>query len=236
MKIENISIGIVCGGFSNEREISLRGAKSIHQALISKNINSRLIDIKDKNEMHDEKVYQGIDFALVMIHGKGGEDGEVQEFLTSLNIKFSGSDIVGLKNSYDKVLTKQIWSDNKINTPQYVSEICDWSDLPDFLKKTSKLVIKPSKEGSSLGVSIIKNDHENFSKAIKHAKKYEGTPIIEEFISGRELTISVLGDLICDPIEIEAQEEFYNFEAKYNRIDTSYIFPVFTEDKLAKWE
>ena len=63
MKIENLSIGIVCGGFSNEREISLRGAKSIHQALISKNINSRLIDIKDKNEMHDEKVFQGIDFA-----------------------------------------------------------------------------------------------------------------------------------------------------------------------------
>jgi D-alanine-D-alanine ligase len=202
--------------------------------LISKNINSRIIDIKDKNEMHDEKAYQGIDFALVMIHGKGGEDGEVQEFLTSLNIKFSGSDIEGLKNSYDKVLTKQIWSENKINTPQYVSEIFDWSDLPDFLKKTSKLVIKPSKEGSSLGVSIIKNDHENFSKAIKHAKKYEGTPIIEEFIPGRELTISVLGDLICDPIEIEAQEEFYNFEAKYNRTDTSYIFPIFAEDKLAK--
>ena len=234
MKIENLSIGIVCGGFSNEREISLRGAQSIHQTLIAKNINSRLIDIRDKNEMHDKKMYEGIDFALVMIHGKGGEDGEVQEFLSSLNIKFSGSDILGLKNSYDKVLTKQIWCENKINTPQYVSDIFDWSDLPDFLKKASKLVIKPSKEGSSLGVSIIKNNSENFSKAIKHAKKYEGTPIIEEFIPGRELTISVLGDLICDPIEIEAQEEFYNFEAKYNRTDTSYSFPVFAEDKLAK--
>ena len=157
MKIENLSIGIVCGGFSNEREISLRGAQSIHQTLIAKNINSRLIDIRDKNEMHDKKMYEGIDFALVMIHGKGGEDGEVQEFLSSLNIKFSGSDISGLKNSYDKVLTKQIWRENKINTPQYVSNIFDWSDLPDFLKKASKLVIKPSKEGSSLGVSIISN-------------------------------------------------------------------------------
>ncbi len=181
MKIENLSIGIVCGGFSNEREISLRGAQSIHQTLIAKNINSRLIDIRDKNEMHDKKMYEGIDFALVMIHGKGGEDGEVQEFLSSLNIKFSGSDIC-----------------------------------------------------SSLGVSIIKNNSENFSKAIKHAKKFEGTPIIEEFIPGRELTISVLGNLICDPIEIEAQEEFYNFEAKYNRTDTSYSFPIFAEDKLAK--
>ena len=233
MKIDSLSIGIICGGFSNEREISLRGAKSIHKALISKNINSRFIDIKDKKEMYDEKIYRGIDFALVMIHGKGGEDGEVQEFLSSLNIKFSGSDILGLKNSYDKVLTKQIWSDNKINTPQYVSGIFDWPDLPDFLKKTSKLVVKPSKEGSSLGVSIINNNSENFSKAIKHARKYEGTPIIEEFIPGRELTISVLGDLICDPIEIEAQEEFYNFEAKYNRTDTSYSFPVFAEDKLS---
>ena len=161
MKIENLSIGIICGGFSNEREISLRGAQSIHQTLITKNINSRLIDIRDKNEMHDKKMYDGIDFALVMIHGKGGEDGEVQEFLSSLNIKFSGSDISGLKNSYDKVLTKQIWRENKINTPQYVSDIFDWSDLPDFLKKTSKLVIKPSKEGSSLGVSIIKNNSES---------------------------------------------------------------------------
>ena len=233
MKIENLNIGIICGGFSNEREISLRGARSIHQVLNSKNINSRLIDIKDKNEMHDKRMYKGIDFAFVMIHGKGGEDGEVQEFLSSLNIKFSGSDILGLKNSYDKELTKKIWSNCKIKTPQYVSEIFDWSDLPDFLKKTSKLVIKPSKEGSSLGVSIIKNNSKNFSKAIKHAKKYEGVPIIEEFISGRELTISVLGDLICDPIEIKAQEEFYNFEAKYNRTDTSYSFPVFAEDKLA---
>ena len=77
MKIENLSIGIVCGGFSNEREISLRGAQSIHQTLIAENINSRLIDIRDKNEMHDKKMYEGIDFALVMIHGKGGEDGEV---------------------------------------------------------------------------------------------------------------------------------------------------------------
>jgi len=73
MKIENLSIGIVCGGFSNEREISLKGAQSIHQTLIAKNINSRLIDIKDKKEMHDKKMYDGIDFALVMIHGKGGE-------------------------------------------------------------------------------------------------------------------------------------------------------------------
>ena len=234
MKIENLSIGIICGGFSNEREISLRGAQSIHQTLITKNINSRLIDIKDKNEMHDKKMYEGIDFALVMIHGKGGEDGEVQDFLSSMNIKFSGSDILGLKNSYDKVQTKQIWSDNKINTPQYVSDIFDWSNLPDSLKKASKLVIKPSREGSSLGVSIIKNNSENFLKAIKHAKKYEGSPIIEEFIPGRELTIAVLGDLICDPIEIEAQEDFYNFEAKYNRTDTSYSFPVFAEDKLAK--
>ena len=234
MNIENLSIGIICGGFSNEREISLRGAQSIYQELISKNINSRLIDIKDKNEMYDKKIYEGIDFALVMSHGKGGEDGEVQEFLKSLNIKFSGSDILGLKNSYDKALTKQIWSDNNINTPQYVSDIFDWSDLPDFLKKTSKQAIKPSKEGTRLGVSIIKNNSENFSKAIKDAKKYEGTPIIEEFIPGRELTISVLGDLICDPIEIEAQEEFYNFEAKYNRTDTSYSFPVFAEDKLVK--
>ena len=234
MKIENLSIGIICGGFSNEREISLRGAQSIHQTLITKNINSRLIDIKDKNEMHDKKMYEGIDFALVMIHGKGGEDGEVQEFLSSMNIKFSGSDILGLKNSYDKVQTKQIWSDNKINTPQYVSDIFDWSNLPDSLKKASKLVIKPSREGSSLGVSIIKNNSENFLKAIKHAKKYEGSPIIEEFIPGRELTIAVLGDLICDPIEIEAQEDFYNFEAKYNRTDTSYSFPLFAEDKLAK--
>ena len=234
MKIENLSIGVVCGGFSNEREISLRGAQSIHHTLIAKNINSRLIDIRDKNEMHDKKMYEGIDFALVMIHGKGGEDGEVQEFLSSLNIKFSGSDISGLKNSYDKVLTKQIWRENKINTPQYVSNIFDWSDLPDFLKKASKLVIKPSMEGSSLGVSIIKNNSKNFLKAIEHAKKYEGTPIIEEFIPGRELTISVLGNLICDPIEIEAQEEFYNFEAKYNRTDTSYSFPIFAVDKLAK--
>ncbi len=232
MKIENLRIGIVCGGFSNEREISLRGAKSIHQELLSKKINSKLIDIKDKNEMHNEEMYKGIDFALVMIHGKGGEDGEVQGFLSSLNIKFSGSNILGLKNSYDKILTKQIWSHNQINTPQYVSEIYNWSDLPDFLKKTSKLVIKPSKEGSSLGVSIINNNSENFLKAIKHAKKYEGTPIIEEFIPGRELTISVLGDLICAPIEIEAQEEFYNFEAKYNRTDTSYSFPVFAKEKL----
>ena len=90
MKIENLSIGVVCGGFSNEREISLRGAQSIHQTLVAKNINSRLIDIKDKNEMHDKKMYEGIDFALVMIHGKGGEDGEVQEFLSSLNIKVKG--------------------------------------------------------------------------------------------------------------------------------------------------
>ena len=179
MKIENLSIGIVCGGFSNEREISLRGAQSIHQTLIAKNINSRLIDIRDKNEMHDKKMYDGIDFALVMIHGKGGEDGEVQKFLSSLNIKFSGSNILGLKNSYDKVLTKQIWCENKVNTPQYVSDIFDWSDLPDSLKKASKLVIKPSKEGSSLGVSIIKNNSENFLKAIKHAKNFEGTPIID---------------------------------------------------------
>ena len=106
MKIENLSIGIVCGGFSNEREISLKGAQSIHQTLVAKNINARLIDIRDKNEMHNKKMYEDIDFALVMIHGKGGEDGEVQEFLSSLNIKFSGSDILGLKNSYDKVLTK----------------------------------------------------------------------------------------------------------------------------------
>ena len=72
------------------------------------------------------------------------------------------------------------------------------------------------------------------SLTIKDVNKYEGIPIIEEFIPGRELTISVLGDLICDPIEIEAQEEFYNFEAKYNRTDTSYTFPIFAEDKLDK--
>ena len=232
MKIENLSIGIVCGGFSNEREISLRGAQSIHQTLIAKNINSKLIDIRDKKEKHDKKMYDGIDFALVMIHGKGGEDGEVQEFLSSLNIKFSGSDISGLKNSYDKVLTKQIWRENKINTPQYVSDIFDWSDLPDFLKKTSKLVIKPSKEGSSLGVSIIKNNSKKLQiqldlNTLDEHRVSEISEIVNKHKGEKTLTIQVFHEkekvnlpLVSRKYKIDVSKDLLN---KLDSVDLPYL-------------
>ena len=232
MNINTLKIGVLCGGFSNEREISLRGAKAINEELISKNIDSKLIDIKNQRDMLEAKTYSNLDFAFVMIHGKGGEDGSIQKILSELNIPFSGSGISGLKNSFDKVITKEIWLKNKINTPKYTSEISSWADLPNSLKEVPKLVVKPSKEGSSLGVSIIENNSKNLTKAINFASEYEGVPIIEEFISGRELTVSILGNLICDPIEIIAKEEFYNFEAKYNRGDTLYSFPEFKKNKL----
>lgn len=232
MNINTLKIGVLCGGFSNEREISLRGAKAINEVLISNNIDSKLIDIKNQRDMFDTKTYSHLDFAFVMIHGKGGEDGSLQKILSELKIPFSGSGISGLKNSFDKVLTKEIWLKNKINTPKYATEISSWSDLPNSLKKVSKLVVKPSKEGSSLGVSIIENNPKNLIEAIKHSNEYEGIPIVEEFISGRELTVSILGNLICDPIEIITKEEFYNFEAKYNRTDNSYYFPKLNKNKL----
>ena len=232
MNIESLSIGVICGGYSNEREISLKGAEAVNKALIVGGFNSKIIDIKTPKSLKNKETYKNIDFAFIMIHGKGGEDGEVQKVLKKLNILFSGSTDIGLQNSFDKVLAKELWIKKDIKTPKYITNVKSWNDLPNYFKKLSKLVIKPSKEGSSIGVSIVNNNLEAFEEAITHAKKFEGVPMIEEFISGRELTVSILGNLICDPIKITAKQEFYNYEAKYNSKDTSYEFINLEEQKL----
>ena len=214
--LKKLKIGVVAGGISSERDISLKSGSAVHESLIKNGFSAQLINIKSQEQLKSIETYKGLDLVFIMIHGKGGEDGEIQSLLEAANIKYTGSDSASSLNAFDKSESKEILKQNGLDVPLRMM-------LHHTPIKHNGMVIKPVREGSSFGVSIIKNsDDEKKRNALVKAQRY-GDVLIEEFIEGKELTVAIVGESTYPAIEIIPPNEFYDFSAKYDGIGTKYI-------------
>jgi len=224
MKLEASDFGkvaVLMGGTSNERDISLESGEAVLNALLRKKISAVSIDPKkdDLNKLSD------FDRAFICLHGKDGEDGEIQTFLEAINLPYTGSGILSSSLGMDKFESKTIWKSKNISTPNFmqVSHDDDYETasnccgLPFF--------IKPANSGSSIGIAIINNEND-FIFAFEEAYKIDKIVIVESFIVGNEYTLPIIDNKTLPIIEIKPKTEFYDYEAKYLRDDTEFICPA----------
>ena len=217
--LKSLDIGILYGGWSAEREISIKSGDTVFNCLLENGYKAKLIDLVSEEIATKEKTYEGIDLAFILVHGRGGEDGFLQNFLDKINIPYTGSNALSSKLGMNKISTKRIWQRSNICSPNFVEFN---NNFEEILNLSKKVVVKPASEGSSYGISIIENNLVSLKNAIEEAKKFDEEILIEEHIEGNELTVSIIGNHAYSPLEIIPNSDYYDFDAKYNQKDTIY--------------
>ena len=220
---------ILAGGYSNEREISIKTARSVFRELKKKNLYRLKVTEPDGTFV---KVLRKFKPHLVfnLLHGRYGEDGYIQALLESEKIKYTHSGVLSSSLAIDKELSKKIFVKNKILTPKYIKYVFrkgfDKKKIIKMVKKKLNfpVVVKPINEGSSVNVYIC--NQSNFIKNLLRLENY-GEALIEKFIPGREIQVAILGKEKLGAIELKPKRKFYDYEAKYNeKAKTKHIIPV----------
>ena len=225
-ELKNKKIGVLYGGISSEREISILSGKAILKALKKLKLNVCGIDV---NKNIEEKVKkEKIDIAYIALHGPIGEDGTVQGMLEILGVPYTGCGVFASSVSMDKNISKNLFNCINILTPQWIV-LKKFESLPDI--KHYPVVVKPVYCGSALGVTIVKNFKE-FSKAAKKAFEYDNEIIIENFIKGKEITVGVLDGKSLPIIEIVPKGQFYDFKSKYQKGGSKHIIPANINERV----
>ena len=234
MKIS--SVVVLYGGTSSEREISLQSGQNIYEALQSLGYKAELLDFKDLEHIDKLRDY---DFVFIALHGHEGESGLLQENLDRLGIKYSGSDSIGCKNTWNKRRFKDLLMSAAISTPKYQSykslnglTIEDYKSL-SYLNTNNSIFLKPAADGSSVDTFEIKNENE-FIEAIKSVHDKDREFIFEQGIKFKEFTVTIIDKDIYPPIEILADGDFYNYEAKYISEDTQLIKAELSNEEQLK--
>ena len=207
MKKEELpkKIAVLKGGPGSERDVSLATAAGVSKALRS--LGVEIIDVDVRDEKFD--LPQDVDLGFITIHGTFGEDGTLQKILEDRGMPYTGEGVEGSRTAFDKILSKEKFLAHKIATPD--SEVIDAGQRP---KMSAPLVVKPARQGSTVGIVIVKNENE-LDAALKEAAKFDRKLLIEKFVSGRELTIGILGDQALPILEIIPKGGFYDFNTKY---------------------
>jgi len=229
------NIGILSGGWSEERQISLESGQAVFDALKNTDFNVFLYDLK--NNLNDLTAFitdNSIDIVFNLIHGTGGEDGTVQAWLDNLGVKYIGSDAKSSELSFSKILTKEKWIENDLKTPKYFIVDKNNLNIPDI--NNIKYVFKPDKSGSSVGIKILNNIKELSRDLPLLVKSSDEKYFIEEYVEGYEYTAPIIDNSVFPIIKIETKREFYNYEAKYIDNDTNFTFPKFNQDMLKEIE
>ena len=209
-------IAVLYGGFSAERDVSLRSGTAAAKALQEAGFtNVSLIDAGHDLPARITELMP--DACFNSLHGTFGEDGRVQGMLEIMEIPYTGSDSFSSAIAFDKLLSKTIFDLNKVATPKYVQ--IDRSSKMPFLP----CVVKPCRQGSTIGITIAKTEEE-FEAGKKEAFKYDERVIAEQFIEGKELTIGILSDKALPIIWIKPKSGFYDYQSKYTKGATEYVF------------
>jgi len=222
--IKSKKIGVLAGGPSSEREISLTSGEAVYNALKEEGCDVALIDVdENSDELKATFKNKKINFAFIALHGRFGEDGTIQRFLEKLAIPYTGSGPEASHLALDKLASKEIFEKNKIDIPSYkIIKSREKIETDDF---NFPFVVKPRYEGSSIGLSVIR-EKKDMAGALEKARKYSDTVIVEEYIKGHEITVGILNNEPLCVIQVEPGGEFYDYEAKYSRSDTRYLVPA----------
>ncbi len=226
-------IGVLMGGPSAEREVSLKSGKAVYEALRQSGLEAVAIDVKTDNleEITGLIKSHNINCAFLALHGSFGEDGQIQGILESLKIPYTGSGIEASRLAMDKVASRRIFESVGLNVPKYV--VVGKSNRKVRHNLGLPLVVKPAAQGSSIGLSIIDKE-EDLDKAVALAFTFDKKVIIEEYIEGREMTVGILDERPLPVIEIIPKKKFFDYEAKYQHGMTDYIVPAHVEENIAK--
>jgi len=216
------NVGVLYGGTSSEREISLLTGTAVHTALCNLGIEAIAIDVK-QDLIQTLAQYQ-LDRVFIALHGPGGEDGTLQGALEYLGIPYTGSGVMASALAMDKLRCKQIWKGMDLPTADFVSlnKESDWDEIIDVLG--ANLVVKPACEGSSLGMSLAETPQQ-LREAWELASKFDTNVIAESRLQGQEYTVAVLGDRVLPSIRIHTSAIFYDYQAKYLSDKTQYFCP-----------
>ena len=228
--MKNRRIAVLMGGASSEREISLKSGNCVLKALKEAQLNATAFDVN--RELPDRLIKEKINLVFIALHGKPGEDGTIQGMLDILNIPYTGSGVLASALSMDKIASKRLFQIGGIPTPEFRVMSKGKCHINPF--KNFPIVVKPSTEGSTIGVSIVKNENE-FKKALETAFRYDDNIICEKYIDGKEITVGILGEEALPVIEIIPKSGFYDFNAKYMKKFTDFVVPAnLQREKSAK--
>jgi len=227
-------VGVLYGGTSAEREVSLMSGTGVHQALCAAGVDAHLFDT-GTHSLADLQV-AGFDRVFIALHGRGGEDGTLQGALELLRIPYTGSGVMACALAMDKVMTKRLWTHHGLPTPAFVA-LTHAQQLEDAVARLGlPMILKPPHEGSSLGVTTVEHA-QDLHAAYHAAADYDAVVLAEQFIEGRELTIAILGSgdraRALPIIEIVAPDGDYDYEHKYFSDDTRYLCPAPLDAALA---
>lgn len=228
-------IGVLMGGPSTEREISLKSGQAVYRTLKEAGIDAVAIDITNDNKEKNIKLLESlkIDCAFIALHGRFGEDGEIQMILDGLGIPYTGSGASASRLALDKQRSRIAFATAGLDIPQY-KVVNRYTPILQGRKLngdeivagfTFPLIVKPNTHGSSVGLTIVEK-RDDFERAVDAAFEIDETVLIEEFVAGRELTVGILDEKPLPIVEILPKNRIFDYEAKYNSGTTDYIVPA----------
>ena len=219
-ELKKKKIGVLYGGVSSEREISLKSGKAVLNALKKMKYNVCGIDV-DKNAAEKIKK-EKIDIAYIALHGPMGEDGTIQGMLEIMGIPYTGCGVFASAASMDKNISKTLFKCAGVLTPDWFV-LKKYEMFPEI--KSYPVVVKPVNQGSAIGVTIVRKAAE-FAKAVKEAFRYDSEVIVEQFVEGTEITVGVLDGKALPAVEIIPKGKFYDFRSKYKAGCSQHIIPA----------
>ena len=226
-----MKIGVLLGGNSAEREVSLASGKAISAAC--KELGHNVLDLDPE---FDVRLLVSdlltVDLVFNGLHGGDGENGVIPGFLQSLGVKYTGSKTEASAICMDKRISKALVHRKDLLTPNWVS-LANNDPLPLVGDMVFPVVIKPNDQGSTIGLTVVKDESE-LDDAIELARKFANVVLIEEFIVGKEITVTVIGDKAYPIVEIVPSHGLYDYECKYNQGMTEYFCPANIDKDLTK--
>jgi D-alanine-D-alanine ligase len=219
-------IGVLMGGLSSEREISLRSGTAVLQSL--ERSGYQAVSIDGDRHVVERLRDEAVEIAFIALHGRWGEDGTIQGLLEMLAIPYTGSGVLGSALAMDKAVMKLVLMGLGIPTPSYV--VCHSGDdvtLP------LPFVVKPAREGSTIGISIVRSEEEK-AAALASAFRLDGKVVVESYIVGREITVGLVNGRALPVVEVKPASGFYDYTAKYTKGMTEYLVPAALDQKVEK--
>lgn len=226
-------VAVMFGGTSAEREVSLRSGAAVLAALQKQGVDAHAFDPKD--QPLSALTSAGFDRVFIVLHGRGGEDGTMQGALQLMGLPYTGSRVLGSALAMDKIRCKWLFQAQGLPTAKFlVAEAGKQLNYQDILQQLAgKVMVKPANEGSSIGMSAASSAQE-LEQALAVACKYDSDVLVEQWIQGREFTVTVLNGKALPIVEMRTPRSFYDYEAKYQSTSTEYLCPApLTADQTA---
>ncbi|WP_130536936.1 D-alanine--D-alanine ligase [Thiomicrorhabdus indica] len=224
-------VAVLMGGKAAEREISLKSGRAVCQALISKGVDAKAVDVKSLKDL--QALSGKYDRVFVALHGRWGEDGVVQAILQDIGLPFTGSEMAACALGMDKLRCKWLWMGAGLPTPKFQWITPNHPIDYDNFDIPFPVMVKPSHEGSSIGISKA-NDIAQLKQSVIDAQKYDSEVLIEQWISGEEYTCGILDGMPLPMIKLQTSHDFYDYEAKYQSNDTQYLCPCGLNEETEK--